>query len=197
VPASQPTHLSSGDSLRICPETGLRLWVHSFRKKCAKSAKSLLLMRWVENRKRNRRSLHCATPDFVSRLVALANFMRLSVRKAAHAAISSAAWQEIRVRSGRDDNSFAGEGLGPVSGGSGVSKLSKLLNQEDALSAPFFRALSQLRWPDKGREVWFSLGENHEKAGRFDLHQLRNCLRDGFCSPQARPRGAQECCGKA
>jgi hypothetical protein len=31
--------------------------------------------------------------------------MRLSLRKAAHAAMSSAAWQEIRVRSGRDDNS--------------------------------------------------------------------------------------------
>src|ERR1700733_6819167 len=33
--------------------------------------------------------------------------MRLSLRKAAHAAMSSAAWQEIRVRSGRDDNSIA------------------------------------------------------------------------------------------
>jgi hypothetical protein len=33
--------------------------------------------------------------------------MRLSLRKAAHAAMSSAAWQEIRVRSGRDDNFVA------------------------------------------------------------------------------------------
>jgi hypothetical protein len=39
------------------------------------------------------------------------------------------------------------------------------------------RAVSQLLWPDKDREVWFSLGENHEKASRFGLHQLRNCLR--------------------
>src|SRR3984957_7266137 len=46
-------------------------------------------------------------PDFLSNLVALANFMRLSLRKAAHAAMSSAAWQEIRVRSGRDDDSIA------------------------------------------------------------------------------------------
>jgi hypothetical protein len=30
-----------------------------------------------------------------------------------------------------------------------------------------FLAISQLRWPDKDREVWFSLGENHEKAYRF------------------------------
>jgi hypothetical protein len=33
----------------------------------------------------------------------LANFMRLSLPKAADAAMSSAAWQEIRVRFGRDD----------------------------------------------------------------------------------------------
>jgi hypothetical protein len=35
-------------------------------------------------------------------LVALAVFMRLSLTKAAHAAMSSVAWQEIRLRSGRD-----------------------------------------------------------------------------------------------
>jgi hypothetical protein len=49
------------------------------------------------------RSLRCATPDFRLSLVALAIFMRLSLTKAAHAAMSRAAWQEIRVRSGRDD----------------------------------------------------------------------------------------------
>jgi hypothetical protein len=43
-------------------------------------------------------------PDFLWNSVALANFMRLSLRKGAHAALSSAMWQEIRVRSGRDDN---------------------------------------------------------------------------------------------
>jgi hypothetical protein len=53
----------------------------------------------------NRRSLHSATPNFLLSLVALANFMRLSLTKAAHAATSSDAWQEIRVRSGRDDKS--------------------------------------------------------------------------------------------
>jgi hypothetical protein len=35
--------------------------------------------------------------------VALVNFMRLSSMKAAHVAVSNAANQEIRVRSGRDD----------------------------------------------------------------------------------------------
>jgi hypothetical protein len=41
-----------------------------------------------------------ASPDFLLNLVALTNFMRLSLLKGAHAALSCAAWQEIRVRSG-------------------------------------------------------------------------------------------------
>jgi tetratricopeptide (TPR) repeat protein len=39
---------------------------------------------------------------------------------------------------------------------------------------PLLRAVSQLLWPDKDGEVWFSLEENHEKACRSGLHQLRN-----------------------
>jgi hypothetical protein len=35
----------------------------------------------------NRSSLHYATPDFLLRLVALANFMRLSLRKAAQVGV--------------------------------------------------------------------------------------------------------------
>jgi hypothetical protein len=38
-------------------------------------------------------------PDFLLKLLALANIMRLSKEKGALAALSSAAWQEIRVRS--------------------------------------------------------------------------------------------------
>jgi hypothetical protein len=30
-----------------------------------------------------------------------------------------------------------------------------------------FKAVSQLLWPDKDREEWFSLGENHEKGSGF------------------------------
>jgi hypothetical protein len=41
------------------------------------------------------------------------------------------------------------------------------------------RAVSQLLWTEKDREVWFSLGENHEKACRFGLHQLLNCSSHG------------------
>jgi hypothetical protein len=40
-----------------------------------------------------------ASPDFLLNLVALANFMRLSLLKGAHVALSCAAWQEIRLRS--------------------------------------------------------------------------------------------------
>jgi hypothetical protein len=37
-----------------------------------------------------------------------------------------------------------------------------------ALSRPrTFKAVSQLLWSHKGREEWFSLGENHEEACRF------------------------------
>src|SRR6202034_2004614 len=41
---------------------------------------------------------------FLWNLMALVHFMRPSLRKVAYAALSSAAWQEIRVRFGRDDN---------------------------------------------------------------------------------------------
>jgi hypothetical protein len=37
------------------------------------------------------------SPDFLWSLVALSQFMRPSLRKGAHAALSSAEWQEIRV----------------------------------------------------------------------------------------------------
>jgi hypothetical protein len=53
----------------------------------------------------NSRSLHYAPPDFLWNLVALMHFMRPSLRKGAHVDLSSAAWQEIQVRSGRDDTS--------------------------------------------------------------------------------------------
>jgi len=57
------------------------------------------------------RTLHYAPPDFLWNLVASVYFMRLSSRKGARAVLSSAAWQEIRVRSGRDDKFLAAERL--------------------------------------------------------------------------------------
>jgi len=38
------------------------------------------------------------------------------------------------------------------------------------------KAVSQLRWSGKDREVWFFLRKNHDKVSRFGLHQLRNGL---------------------
>ena len=43
---------------------------------------------------RNSRSLHCATPHFLFRSVALANFLRLPLREAAYVAAGAAAMQE-------------------------------------------------------------------------------------------------------
>ena len=56
----------------------------------------------LENRKRNSRSLHYAPPDFLWRLVALANFMRLSFGKAAYVGVSggSVAGNPGTLRSG-------------------------------------------------------------------------------------------------
>jgi hypothetical protein len=64
-----------------------------------------------QERASTQRSLHFATPDFLWDLLALIHFMRPSLRKGAHAALSNAAWQEIRVRFGRDDK---GEGGAPI-----------------------------------------------------------------------------------
>jgi hypothetical protein len=52
-------------------------------------------------------------------------------------------------------------------------KLSKLLNQERALSAP---CLSHFCNYGGGAKAVVSLGENHEKAWRFGMHRLRKCL---------------------
>jgi hypothetical protein len=58
----------------------------------------------------HRRSARFAPPDFLLRLVALANFMRLSLTKGAHATLSSAAWQEIRVGMTKRRGSLQGKG---------------------------------------------------------------------------------------
>ena len=62
--------------------------------------------------------------------------MRLSLRKGAHAALSSAAWQEIRVRSGRDDKFIAPERLNCRS--LGFPGFPVELGGAGELHAPFF-----------------------------------------------------------
>jgi hypothetical protein len=47
-------------------------------------------------------------PDFLSNLVGSASFMRLSLRKAAHVAVVSAARRKSGVRFGRDDKGKGG-----------------------------------------------------------------------------------------
>jgi hypothetical protein len=75
---------------------GRKRWAQPYNRFCLKP-------------REDRRSLHYATPDFLLISVALSNFMRLSLLKAAHAVVSSAAWQEIRVSFGRDDHSVAAQ----------------------------------------------------------------------------------------
>jgi hypothetical protein len=41
------------------------------------------------------------------------------------------------------------------------------LKSRAMLRFSLLRAVSQLLWPDKDREEWFFLVENHEKAVRF------------------------------
>ena len=54
---------------------------------------------------RSGQALHYAPPDFLLGLVAVGKlYPPFPNRKGAYVALSSAAWQEIRVRSGRDDN---------------------------------------------------------------------------------------------
>jgi hypothetical protein len=83
---------------------------------------------------------------------------------------------------------LAWDGLGLVSSGVGVFRIVKTAQSRGRTERTLLTALSQLLWRDKGREVWFSLGENHVKACRLGLHSLRNCFWRDFCSPQARPR---------
>jgi hypothetical protein len=56
-----------------------------------------LIRRIREGRWAHCRSFGFAPPDFLWELMALSHFMRLSLQKGAHAALSSEAWQEIRV----------------------------------------------------------------------------------------------------
>jgi hypothetical protein len=73
---------------------------------------------------------------------------------------------------------------------SGVFQVVKTAQSRERTERTLLTALSQLLWPDRGSEVWFSLGENHEKACRFGLHQLRNCLRGDSRSSSSK-RSAQ------
>ncbi len=57
--------------------------------------KPLPLAFWL--RYKQKQALTALNPDFLLIFVALASSMRLSLMKAAHVAVSSVAWQEIRV----------------------------------------------------------------------------------------------------
>jgi hypothetical protein len=118
--------------------------------------------------------------------VALAILMRLSLKKGAHADLSSAAWQEIRVRSGRDDKSVAGQGspfprkvrrtAGP-SASLGMTKeraptLSKVVAEPKRFSAPWvdYRpVITPVKMTIQLQENMVSLVEREDLSPRAEL----------------------------
>src|ERR1700723_2411129 len=65
-----------------------------------------------------------ALPGFPEELGGVGASCAFPLQKGAHAALSSAAWQEIRVRSGRDDTSVCnGKRLGEVKGEPQIPRL--------------------------------------------------------------------------
>jgi hypothetical protein len=100
--------------------------------------------------------------------------MRLSLRKAAHAAMSSAAWQEIRVRSGRDDKVEGGVYLCFGYGGWGERQVFR----DAPLAVAFGRGALQvppLRYAPVGMTRWrvaftsASVTWDGERCGSFAI----------------------------
>ena len=63
-----------------------------------------------------------------------------------------------------------------------VFQVVKTAQSRERAGRTLFTALSQLLWRDKGRAVWFSLGENHEKACRFPDFLQRSTGREQRCA---------------
>jgi hypothetical protein len=122
------------------------------------------------------RSLQCATPDFLWNLVALVHFMRPFLRKGAHAALSGGAWQEIRVRFGRDDKGEGGasnrvwladDGTADPSGGFGSDLVGEGLTEADAGGKegalhPRFGNVEQTA--DHSRSIAFHIAQQEKQA---------------------------------
>ena len=80
----------------------------------AREARARWEMSWGIRRDRFRREPQVAPlryPGFPVELGGVGELHAPFLRKGAHTAVSSAAWQEIRVRSGRDDNFVSGASI--------------------------------------------------------------------------------------
>ena len=127
--ASRATHLSYRAGTRICPEAGLRLWVHSFRRKCAKSDISVISPLITYGVADPSSIFHVIGPVIRPIRPVTDGTISLPTRYGS-AKVPSVIQRPCHL---------AWYGLRTVSGGVVFSKLSKLLNQEDALSAPCLR----------------------------------------------------------
>ena len=76
---------------------------------------------------------------------------------------------------------LASDGLGPVSV-VWCFQVVKTAQSRGRTERTLVTALSQLRWRDKGREVWFSLGENHEKACHSPDFLRQSTGREQLCA---------------
>ncbi len=104
--------------------------MHPRRSACS-SSRNCISGRRASTEERKSRSLHFATPEFLSRLVALANFMRLSLMKAAHADLSDVAKQEFGYATVGMTNLFGGTGLK-----ASAHRVHSILNLPTGESAP-------------------------------------------------------------
>jgi hypothetical protein len=105
-------HLANPHPVKRIEDTAL----HASRRLCIAQPIEQSFDRCVSIFHRDSSSPSSRSPDFLSRLVALPVFMRLSSAKGAHAAQSSAAWREIRSRSralARDSRARTADSLRP------------------------------------------------------------------------------------
>ena len=91
----------------------------------------------------------------------------------------------------------SGLGWPGLSGVVAFPKLSKLLNQEDALSAPWLTAFSQLRGPIKVARCGFPWEKTTKRPNTSICANCETAYAVNSALRRRRPRGAQECCGQA
>jgi hypothetical protein len=138
VPASQPTHLSvRGRSADLSRDWTEAVGPQFSEKKCTKSAISaisLLITCLVADPSP---VFHLVSPVTNGTIILPARQVLVNVpsilRRLSH---------------------LASDGVGRISGGCGVSQVVKTAQSRGRTERTLLKALSQLRWPDKGREVW-------------------------------------------
>jgi hypothetical protein len=208
--AGVPTHSFKFREIPgFVPETGLRPWVPSFqikvRQKRYKRYKSPSRVPASRSFLDNGRS----APNFDRRISTGRTLPCLRPELVSYTYLSPASSKTngtitLPTRYGLANVPFviqrpchlAWEGLRPVSGGAVFSKLSKLLNQEDALSAPRLKHFRNYSGPIRVARCGFPW----EKTTKRPVASVCINCETAYAVISAlhrRPRGAHECCGQA